>query len=148
LDEKFSFRYSCQTQNGSSGSPVINLINHKVIGIHKSYKENLKYNIGTVLKDQINDFYLNIINPKVDNLENKESDEFLEKSLKNIGTVLKDQINDFYLNIKIPKVDNLENKESDEFLEKSLKNIGTVLKDPINDFYLNIKIPKVDIFRK
>ena len=86
LDEKFSFRHSCQTQNGSSGSPVINLINHKVIGIHKGYKENLKYNIGTVLKDPINDFYLNIINPKVDNLENKESDEFLEKSLKNIDT--------------------------------------------------------------
>ena len=86
LDEKFSFRHSCQTQNGSSGSPVINLINHKVIGIHKGYKENLKYNIGTVLKDPINDFYLNITNPKVDNLENKESDEFLEKSLKNIDT--------------------------------------------------------------
>ena len=125
MDEKFSFRYSCQTQNGSSGSPVINLINHKVIGIHKGYKENLKYNIGTVLKDQINDFYLNITNPKVDDLENKESDEFLEKSLKNIGTVLKDPINDFYLNITNPKVDNLENKESDEFLEKSLKNIDT-----------------------
>ena len=86
LDEKFSFRHSCQTQNGSSGSPVINLINHKVIGIHKGYKENLKYNIGTVLKDPINDFYLNITNPKVDNLENKESDEFLEQSLKNIDT--------------------------------------------------------------
>ena len=85
-DEKYSFRHSCQTQKGSSGSPIINLLNHKVIGIHKGYKENLKYNIGTVLKDPINDFYLNITNPKVDNLENKESDEFLEKSLKNIDT--------------------------------------------------------------
>jgi hypothetical protein len=76
-DEKYSFRHSCQTQKGSSGSPIINLLNHKVIGIHKGYKENLKYNIGTLLKEPINDFYTFIT-------EKKESIEFLEKSLKNI----------------------------------------------------------------
>ena len=85
-DEKFSFLHSCQTQKGSSGSPIINLLIHKVIGIHKGYKENLKYNIGTLLKEPINDFYSSITNPKVDDSENKDTDEFLEKSLKNIVT--------------------------------------------------------------
>ena len=85
-DEKFSFLHSCQTQKGSSGSPIINLLIHKVIGIHRGYKENLKYNIGTLLKEPINDFYSSITNPKVDDSENKDTDEFLEKSLKNIDT--------------------------------------------------------------
>ena len=56
-DENFTFRHSCKTEKGSSGSPIINLLNHKVIGIHKGYKVNQKFNLGTILKEPINDFY-------------------------------------------------------------------------------------------
>ena len=39
-----------------SGGLIINVISHKVIGIHKSYKKNQKFNFGTILKEPINDF--------------------------------------------------------------------------------------------
>ena len=58
LDKMYIFKHTCQTQKGSSGSPIINLINHKVIGIHIGYKENNNYNLGTLLKEPINEFYL------------------------------------------------------------------------------------------
>ena len=51
--------HSCQSQPGSSGSPIINLINHKVIGIHKGSIKNGNCNVGIFLKKVINDFNIN-----------------------------------------------------------------------------------------
>ena len=58
LDEKFVFMHSCQTQKGSSGSPIINITKHKVIGIHKGFEKNKNFNLGTLLKEPINEFYI------------------------------------------------------------------------------------------
>ena len=49
--------HNCTTDNGSFGSPILNLQTNKVIGIH--YKSLTNYNIGTLLKLPIKDF----INP-------------------------------------------------------------------------------------
>ena len=38
--------YSCETVKGSSGSPILNLINHKVIGVHKGSEGSLKIGIS------------------------------------------------------------------------------------------------------
>ena len=46
--------YNCSTDKGSSGSPILNLQNNKVIGIHN--KNLISYNIGTLLKLPIKDF--------------------------------------------------------------------------------------------
>ena len=40
--------YSCSTSEGSSGAPILNLINNKIIGVHKGSKASL--NIGTLMK--------------------------------------------------------------------------------------------------
>ena len=45
----------CSTDNGSSGSPILNLENNKVIGIHKQGSNNFNYNKGTLLKYPLND---------------------------------------------------------------------------------------------
>jgi len=37
-DKKYNFMHVCSTEKGSSGSPIINLINNKVIGIHKKIR--------------------------------------------------------------------------------------------------------------
>ena len=50
--------HKCKTTNGSSGSPILNLLTNKVIGIHKSFSKNTNndnnkedcYNLGTLLK--------------------------------------------------------------------------------------------------
>ena len=41
---------------GSSGGPLFNCINHKIIGIHKGCKKDKEYNFGTLIKTPINEF--------------------------------------------------------------------------------------------
>ena len=46
VSEEYNIIHKCSTNRGSSGSPILNINNNKVIGIHKKAKEN-KYNKGT-----------------------------------------------------------------------------------------------------
>ena len=47
----------CYTDSGSSGSPLLNLSNNKVFGVHKGASTNKKYNKGIFLREPINDFF-------------------------------------------------------------------------------------------
>ena len=49
----------CYTESGSSGSPLLNLSNHKVFGIHKGGAYTKKFNKAIFLKQPINDFFNN-----------------------------------------------------------------------------------------
>ena len=55
-ENNYTFHHYCNTDFGSSGSPIINSFNYKVIGIHKGYKELRKINFGTLLKEPIQKF--------------------------------------------------------------------------------------------
>ena len=48
--EKFNISHKCDTKMSSSGGPILNFSNKKVIGIHREYNDSEKYNIGTILK--------------------------------------------------------------------------------------------------
>ena len=64
----------CFTESGSSGSPIIDLLNNKIIGIHKEGSPLLKKNFGTFLKLPIIEFinkYRNKINEIKENNINK-----------------------------------------------------------------------------
>ena len=52
-DDKFNIQHDCTTQEGSSGSPIINAENAKVIGVHKG---EAYLNVGTLLKIPIDEF--------------------------------------------------------------------------------------------
>ena len=76
-DKKYNFIHKCSTKHGSSGSPILNLTNNKIIGIHKEGIET-KFNRGTFInypiKEFINQKYSlklsynnNIHNLKIDN---------------------------------------------------------------------------------
>ena len=67
-DKKYNFSHLCCTDKGSSGSPIINLKNNKVIGIH--LKEENNFNIGLFLNYPIQEFI------------NKYNDEYLNKREK------------------------------------------------------------------
>jgi len=58
--EVFDIRHFCLTDKGSSGSPMLNLINNKLIGIHKGTEENYNYNKGTLLIYPIKEFVAQI----------------------------------------------------------------------------------------
>ena len=53
-NNKYMFRHKCNANNGSSGSPILNIKN-KIIGIHKGGYFN-KYNTGTFLNYPIKEF--------------------------------------------------------------------------------------------
>ena len=54
--EESEISHYCSTEKGSSGSPIINLSNHKIIGIHKQGAKNFTINYGTYLKYPIKEF--------------------------------------------------------------------------------------------
>ena len=57
-NKKYDFKHLCDTDNGSSGSPILSTINNKVIGIHKEASKEENYNIGLFLNNALNDFLL------------------------------------------------------------------------------------------
>ena len=81
----------CNTENGSSGIPILSLKSNKVIGVHYGGIKN-KYNYGTNIKYAINEInleYKNEINVKYitkeENTENIFGEKFVENNRNNIG---------------------------------------------------------------
>ena len=57
---EYNIEYFCNTDTGSSGSPIINILNNEIIGIHKEGLKKREINRGTLLKYPIKDFINNI----------------------------------------------------------------------------------------
>ena len=66
----YNISHKCSTESGSSGSPIINLLNHKIIGIHKESASHIQINRGTYLQNPINEF----IKKNKNNIRNKNYD--------------------------------------------------------------------------
>ena len=75
FDEKNNIFHHCSTEKGSSGSPIMNLNNHKVIGIHIGNSDN--YNIGKVINFPITNMEkgLNIFREANNQKEDKKINE-------------------------------------------------------------------------
>ena len=58
LQKHFDFFHFCSTDNGSSGAPILNSSNNKLIGIHKGASNNHNFNKGTILIFPIKEFLL------------------------------------------------------------------------------------------
>ena len=82
VNENEIYHY-CNTEQGSSGSPILNLLNNKIIGIHKQGSNKFKNNKGTLLKCPINEFINKYKNNK------KEIKREKEKEKDNIVNILK-----------------------------------------------------------
>ena len=98
-DINYEFYHKCSTDIGSSGAPVFNIYNNKVIGLHKQGNIEFNENIGTFLSYPIKEFI--IFNYKLD----------YEKLLKEFNTK-------YNLNIKDTKIEKLDLRW------KGLGNIG------------------------
>jgi V8-like Glu-specific endopeptidase len=55
-DDNYTIRHFCYSEGGSSGGPLLNLSNFKVIGMHKGSKETINMNVGTLIKAPIDEF--------------------------------------------------------------------------------------------
>ena len=56
-DDEIEMEYCFSTESGMSGSPIINLKNYKVIGVHKGANKNKTSNFGIFLREPIKQFY-------------------------------------------------------------------------------------------
>ena len=73
-EDNKTIHHLCDTSGGSSGSPIINVLNFHVVGIHKGAAEGGKnYNLGTLLKEPIELFNKEIKINKIDNKDNKSN---------------------------------------------------------------------------
>ena len=85
IDTK-KIEHDCNTEDGSSGSPIIDYKTNKIVGIHKGAEEE-KRNVGTFIKDPIEKFYEEYIKKKsINNVLNKKSNKSIENiNNKNMG---------------------------------------------------------------
>ena len=74
----YKIEYKCTTDKGSSGSPIFNISNYKIIGIHNADHPKFEFKIGTVLKLPINEFFINEIQKNkinIGNIKDNKSDK-------------------------------------------------------------------------
>ena len=67
--DSYLIKHKCSTQSGMSGSPIINLSNYKVIGVHKG-ADPKEFNLGTFISKPIKEFNEKFSNLK-DNVKEK-----------------------------------------------------------------------------
>ena len=116
--DNLDIEHLCNTLSGSSGGVIMNMINYKAIGIHKSSNLISNWNLGSFLKLPIEKF-----NEEFSYKENNKNDNNNENN-SNIENNKKDEINkNIKDNEKNNKINNLEedNIPDNEF---SLFNIN------------------------
>ena len=84
IQDEYNIIYYCCTESGSSGSPILDLLNNKIIGIHKESVKNKNNNRGTLLKYPINEYlnkYYNNIKNEINITLNVEKYDINEKKI-------------------------------------------------------------------
>ena len=124
-----NINYACSTESGSSGSPILNTSNNKVIGIHKE-KSEFNYNKGTFLKNPIKEF---LNNKNLININNINKNNEINMTLK---IEKKDIKNDIYF------LDNTNGNYKIEGKSISLKhdNLKELDESNVELFIDNIKL--------
>ena len=75
-EDKYSIEHLCDSRAGSSGGPLINSINYRVIGIHKGGGLGEKmYNLGTLILKPIEEFKITVNKIIEIKKENKEAEQ-------------------------------------------------------------------------
>ena len=97
--DNIRIQHLCSTEEGSSGAPILNLDNFKVIGIHLGRHKNGATNIGTLLKRPIEEF--NKLNKPSNNksiLVNQKDEMKEEEKTKENKIVLKVEVSEEEIN--------------------------------------------------
>ena len=111
--------YSCSTSAGSSGAPILNLINNKVIGVHKGSEASL--NIGTLMKYIIDSFRKTYkINKSKFYMGEKEKEskiKYFDNDEYYVGHLKKGKVSIYYSNGKL--------KYEGDCVDEKFEGIGT-----------------------
>ena len=106
--ENYRIIHLCSTEVVSAGGPILNLTNFKVIGVNWGYSTKLNFNLGTFIKNAINDF-------------NKFSEKYKKNTLITFNNYLN---NNKIININNDNNNNVinDNKENEEIKKLKKQN--------------------------
>ena len=124
ITDDFTINHKCSTDKGSSGGPIINSLNYKVIGIHKGYKEGKNFNLGSLIKKPIEDFFND------NNIQNNIEDFLCLSNQNNSENNNNDDINNKNINNKIL------NKRIEHLLQTQTKIYEVIYKNKNPPLYL------------
>ena len=152
-----TIKHRCCTDKGSSGSPILNLSNNKLIGLHKGGGKN--YNFGTFLKIPIQEYFsmfekeneINLV-IEVDAINNDlnekiyflgETSNYFEKKIHNLEEL--DHTNSkLYINEKKYEFKKYFTPEKEGKYNIKIK-LKTIIKDCSFMFYNCKYITKIDL---
>ena len=131
IEDEYNIIHYCCTQNGSSGSPILNLLNNKLIGIHKESFKTKNFNRGTLLsypiKEYLEKYFPNlIIEPELRNY-NKNNE---------INLTLKIENKDINKNIYFLNRDNDKFNKEEEYKD-SIEYYNRLLNESKIEIFLN-----------
>jgi len=138
------FAHCGSTSPGSSGSPILNLANNKVIGIHLGTYNTHKYNRGNFLNNPINDFMKKMYEEnRIKSFMNHPAKKI---HVKYIGTSINEEIENLVIEKELDK-DKILNYNNNNLLninfleKKNLENYERLCLD-------NNKISEINILEK
>ena len=93
VDEKdYELFHLCSSDHGSSGGPLINIKDYKVLGIHKGASKEFNFNFATLLKKPIIEF-----KNQIQNFDNKSKDnknKIINNEKKNVELIEEEKKSD------------------------------------------------------
>ena len=123
--------HTCDSSSGSSGSPIINFNNYKVIGIHRGAHNGKNFNLGTFLKKPI-EIYIGKAEIFPEKNIAKDSNEKTE--------VVKDELNSFsQISDEIKPLSNIQEEEKDQDFIKTSDSTNKIfpLEETEGEVYVN-----------
>ena len=123
-EDNYTISHLCVTKDGSSGGPIINILNHKVIGLHKGNKKGKNFNLGTLLKIPIQEFNQKYNTNKMNNKYLMNNNNFIKNSNnQNINNSNKNMnFNSFGANIYFNNNFNYQNMNFNQMPNMNVNN--------------------------
>ena len=123
-EDNYTISHLCVTKDGSSGGPIINILNHKVIGLHKGNKKGKNFNLGTLLKIPIQEFNQKYNTNKMNNKYLMNNNNFIKNSNnQNINNSNKNMnFNSFGANINFNNNFNYQNMNFNQMPNMNVNN--------------------------
>ena len=122
IQDKYRIIHSCSSGPGTSGSPILNLKNYRVIGVHIGANTKNRFNIALLIIEAINDFNNSIKGKnKLNNIieDKKEYSEIIRLRKEYENSI--NEINKLKKELEKERLKNEELAKRNEELEKLIK---------------------------
>ena len=124
-ENNYTIHHLCDSDSGSSGGPLISLDSFKVIGIHKGAPKKGNFNLGSLIKEPIEEFYNNEKSKKGNNEENKDKAQKLKISENKNNNADKNNIDKAIIDKKSVYQNNKDkNKNKTKILQDNFKELS------------------------